>query len=29
MNSSLPKVYDARIITAEYLIENIDMAFDM
>ena len=26
---SLPKVYDAHVITAEYLIENIDMAFDV
>ena len=26
---SLPKVYDAHIITADYLIENIDMAFDV
>lgn len=25
---SLPKVYDAHTITSEYLIENIDMAFD-
>lgn len=24
---SLPKVYDARVMTAEYLIENIDLAF--
>lgn len=26
---SLPKVYDAHVITADYLIENIDMAFDV
>lgn len=26
---SLPKVYDAHVITAKYLIENIDMAFDV
>lgn len=26
---SLPKVYDSHIITAGYLIENIDMAFDV
>lgn len=26
---SLPKVYDAQVITAGYLIENIDMAFDV
>lgn len=26
---SLPKVYDAHIITAAYLIENIDLAFDV
>ena len=26
---SLPKVYDAQVITADYLIENIDMAFDV
>ena len=26
---SLPKVYDAKIITADYLIENIDLAFDV
>lgn len=26
---SLPKVYDAKVITADYLIENIDLAFDV
>ena len=26
---SLPKVYDAQVITAAYLIENIDLAFDV
>lgn len=26
---SLPKVYDAKVITANYLIENIDLAFDV
>lgn len=26
---SLPKVYDAHVITADYLIENIDLAFDV
>ncbi|MCM0683685.1 hypothetical protein [Bacteroides sp. B1-V-101] len=26
---SLPKVYDAQVITADYLIENIDLAFDV
>lgn len=26
---SLPKVYDAKIITAKYLIENIDLAFEV
>ena len=26
---SLPKVYDAKLITADYLIENIDRAFDV
>ena len=25
---NLPKIYDAHIITAEYLIDNIDRAFD-
>lgn len=27
--ASLPKVYDAHVITADYLIENIDLAFDV
>lgn len=26
---SLPKVYDAQVITADYLIENIELAFDV
>ena len=26
---SLPKVYDAKVITADYLIENIDLACDV
>ena len=26
---SLPKVYDAKVITADYLIDNIDLAFDV
>ena len=26
---SLPKVYDAKVITADYLIENIDLAFNV
>lgn len=26
---SLPKVYDAKVIMADYLIENIDLAFDV
>lgn len=26
---SLPKVYDAKVITADYLIENIDLAFEV
>lgn len=26
--NNLPKVYDAHVITADYLIENIDLAFD-